>query len=191
MRFVRTAVPALPPVMRRVRRAVMAAGSALAALLLAVGSAQALTLTGSGEVIDSDLILLDGHRVYLLGVESIEANQTCEVDGRPWECYPAAFRMLQTFVAEGPLTCEVVSGPDFLLQVIATCTVAGEDIGERLVRSGFAVAIPAETAAYDEAMATAQAERVGLWQGRFWLPAEWRAATGILADRPAFRPAAP
>ena len=163
-----------------------------AAFLAATGwSAAAMTITGIAEVRDSDLILIDGYRVYLLGAESVEAGQPCIIGGRTWECYPAAVRQLQTIMSEGVATCEVVSGPNFLLEVIARCTVHGDDVSERFIRSGFAVTVTAETDAYAGALAAAQAAGVGFWQGTVVAPAEWRAANGILAGRPTFRPIAP
>jgi endonuclease YncB( thermonuclease family) len=164
------------------------ASLAFAALIAATPASFALTITGAGEVLDSDLIRVNGYRLYLFGVESVEFGQGCEIRGQLWDCFPAAVRALQTIVAEGPLTCDILSGPNFLDEAIARCMVNGQDVAERLVRAGFAVAIPSETDAYVAAMNDAQARAVGLWQGPFAPPAEWRAAAGILADRPAYRP---
>jgi endonuclease YncB( thermonuclease family) len=174
---------------RKMRRTV----AALAVILAGLGiiPAHALTLTGTAEVIDADLLLLDGHRVFLLGVESVEEGQLCGIDNQAWECWPAAVRMLQTIAGEGEMTCEVISGPNFLSEVIAICTVGGEDVGARLVRSGFGLPIPEETDAYRDEMEAAQSEHIGLWQGTFYTPAEWRALNNRFADRPAFRPLAP
>jgi endonuclease YncB( thermonuclease family) len=153
--------------------------------------AHALTLTGVAEVIDADLLILDGHRVFLLGVESVEEGQGCLIDNQPWECWPAAVRMLQTIADEGVMTCEVISGPNFLAEVIAWCTVNGEDVGARLVRSGFGLPILEETDAYVDEMEAAEAEGIGLWQGIFHDPAYWRQLYARFSDRPTFRPVAP
>jgi endonuclease YncB( thermonuclease family) len=59
--------------------------------------------------------------------------------------------------------------------MIAVCLINGEDVGERFVRSGFGVTIPAETDRYEAAQAEARASGVGLWQGVFTPPAVWRA----------------
>jgi endonuclease YncB( thermonuclease family) len=161
-------------------------------LMLAVATpAHALTLTGVAEVIDADLLVLDGHRVFLLGVESVEEGQICGIDDQPWECWPAAVRMLQTIAGEGEMTCEVISGPNFLSEVIAWCTINGEDVGARLVRSGFGLPILEETDAYLDEMEAAQAEGIGLWQGTFYDPAVWRELYARFADRPTFLPVAP
>ncbi len=160
-------------------------------MIAATSPANALTLTGVAEVIDADLLILDGHRVFLLGVESVEEGQVCGIDNQVWECWPAAVRMLQTIADEGEVTCEVVSGPNFLSEVIAWCTINGQDVGARLVRSGFALPILEETDAYLDEMEAAQAEGIGLWQGTFYDPAAWRELYGQFPDRPTFRPLAP
>lgn len=159
--------------------------------LASVSPALAETIAGEAEVVDSDILQIGDYQVYLLGVESVEEGQTCLIDGDPWECWPAAVRALQTIAEQGPVTCEVISGPNFLDQVIAQCFVNDEDIGEAFVRSGFGLAIPAETTIYDAVEDEAEASGVGLWQGQFYDPAAWREQARIFADRPTFRPNAP
>jgi len=166
----------------------------IAALLATAACASpvlALTITGRAEVVASDLFTLDGHRVFLFGAESVEDGQPCLIGMRQWECYPAAVRQLQTILDEGVVTCEVMSGPNFLMEVIARCTVNDTDVADRLIRAGFAMPVPAETDAYAAALAEAQAAARGFWQGTVVPPAEWRAANRILAGRPQYRPVTP
>jgi len=170
-------------------RARRLASVAAAFLVLGAAPASALTLTGIAEVIDSDLLVLDGHRVFLLGVESVEEGQVCGIGSEPWECWPAAVRALQTIAGLGEMTCEVISGPNFLSEVIALCSVNGEDVGESLVRAGFGLPILEESDAYLDEMEAARAEGIGLWQGTFYEPAVWRELYGRFSDRPTFRPA--
>lgn len=161
----------------------------LSALLLiaAAGPAAALEIAGRAEVLDSDILRVDGYRVFLLGVESVERGQLCVIDGRPWECWAAAVRALETIVAEGETVCQAASAPDVLNQVIARCRVNGEDIGARFVHAGYGLALVDETAVYAAEEATARAAAIGLWQGSFLSPAEWRRRNGIVAaERPAF-----
>jgi endonuclease YncB( thermonuclease family) len=160
----------------------------IAALLVSAPPAFALTLTGNAEVVEADVLRLEGYRVYLFGAESVEPRQLCSINGQTWECFAAAVRMLQTIVSEGEVSCDVKSGPDALNQLIALCTVNGEDIGERMVRSGFAITVPDETDAYADEMAAAQEEGIGLWQGQFMAPHDWRLANGIFIERPRYVP---
>lgn len=162
----------------------------LTALMISAPSAFAWTLRGTPEVVESDVLRLEGYRVFLFGVESVEPRQLCYINGTPWECFAAAVRELQTIVSEGEVVCDVLSGPDGLRQVIAACTVNGEDISKRFVRSGFAVTVPDETEAYEEDQAAARDEGIGLWQGTFMAPPAWRQSNGIFIGRPRYAPPA-
>ncbi len=164
------------------------AAVAVSAMLATAFPALAQTLTGAAEVVDSDRLVLEGYNVFLVGVESVEADQTCDIGGEEWECYSAAVRALQTIVGQGTTTCEVLSGPNFLDELTARCEVAGSDVGAQFVGTGFGLAISSETHDYDAAQKVAQDSGIGLWQSSFTSPGEWRQANSIFADRPSFRP---
>ncbi len=139
---------------------------------------------GNAVAIEADVIAIDGVRLLLFGIDTVEPPQTCTIDGQPWECWPAAVRQLQTFLGEGPVTCTAVRPPDVFRRVLALCEQGSGSLNERLVRSGFALAVPDEMPGYVEVEAAARAERIGLWQGRFQLPSEWREDRGIQVRRP-------
>ncbi|MGD9739955.1 MAG: thermonuclease family protein [Bauldia sp.] len=142
------------------------------------------TYVGTAEAIEADVILVDGTRILLFGVDAVEPPQTCFIDGQPWECWPAAMRQLQTYIGEGPTTCTGVRPPDIFGRILALCEVGGESLNERMIRSGFAVAVLDEVPEYAAAEEAARNERVGLWQGQFQLPEEWRLNRGIQVRRP-------
>lgn len=153
------------------------------ALALA-GPVAAEVIEGEGTVVDSDVVEVDGKRVMLFGLESIERNQACRMNGQPWACYAAAARQLEYLVSLGPLTCETEGKADRYGRYLARCAINDKDLGEEFVRSGFAVARPDETDAYIAAEREAKAAKVGLWQGKFDRPTEFRFANGIFVDRP-------
>jgi endonuclease YncB( thermonuclease family) len=150
----------------------------LAALLFAMvwaSAAEAVTATGVAQAVKPYAFSLEGYTVYLVGVDSVEQGQTCTIDRRTWDCWAAAMRQLDTILSEGVVTCESVVGPDARQQIIAFCTVNGEDVGERFVRSGFGLSLVRETSRYEDVQAEAQSARRGLWQGEFAPPMVWRA----------------
>ena len=59
-------------------------------------------------------------------------------------------------------------------RVLATCRVGGEDIGDAVVRAGWAVA----DLRYAGAVLEARRAGRGIWSGRFIDPAEWRRTGG-------------
>lgn len=159
---------------------------AIAAFLLSwAGAASAAeTVSGQAVAVDSDVIEVAGRRVMLHGLESVERNQTCRIDGILWECWPAAVRQLEILLSEGPVTCEPVAEPDVYGRLLAHCRLNGKSLNEAFVRSGFAVARADETDAFVAAEKSAEAERIGLWQGEFMRPTDFRTSVGILVDRP-------
>jgi endonuclease YncB( thermonuclease family) len=161
---------------------------ALAAALSApVAAAQAATISGSAEVIKPYSFTLGDYEVFLLGVDSVEAKQTCTVNGRIWECWAAAQRQLQTLLSEGEVTCESVVEVSSPKRMIASCTLNGQDVGLQFVQSGFGLALPQETARYGDAQANARVAGIGLWQGTFTTPSVWRELPiRPQSDRPEF-----
>ena len=59
---------------------------------------------------------------------------------------------------------------------VASCSVDGADIGEWMVRQGWALAYRHFSKKYVPAEEEAQRERRGIWRGRFMKPWEWRKA---------------
>jgi endonuclease YncB( thermonuclease family) len=159
---------------------------ALLALAIALYAAQAEAkqISGPAQVVDSTVIEIDGQRVMLFGIDSVMRKQNCTLDGKVWQCWAAAVRDLQTLVDQGPATCEAVGEPDVYGRLLARCTINGQSLNEQLVRRGYAIARPSETKDYVAAEAEAKEKKVGLWQGQFVNPSEFRRMAGIFVDRP-------
>jgi len=157
---------------------------ALCVLLATVLPGSGAMLVGQVSVIDSDVLDLNGQRIMLYGLESVERGQTCFIDGTAWDCYPAAVRQLETLVAEGPVECEQVGDPDRYRRILAYCRINGKDLNEAFVASGFAVARPDETDRFVAAEKAAKEAGLGLWQGKFLRPSDYRVSVGIMVDRP-------
>jgi len=154
------------------------------AMAIVTTQIQANQITGSAKAVDSAVIEIDGQRIMLFGIDSVMRKQSCTVDGKIWQCWAAAVRYLQTVVDQGPATCEVVGEPDTFGRVLGRCSINGQSMNERLVREGYAVARPNETSEYVAAEADAKERKLGLWQGQFLRPSEFRKRAGIFVDRP-------
>jgi len=151
---------------------------------MAATPVQAKEIVGPAKAVDSATVEIDGQRIMLFGIDSVMRKQNCTLDGKVWPCWEAAVRDLQTLVDQGPATCEVVGDPDVFGRVLARCAINGESLNEELVRRGYAVARPSETQDYVAAERAARESKVGLWQGQFQAPAEFRRSRGIFVDRP-------
>ncbi|MCW5696400.1 MAG: thermonuclease family protein [Bauldia sp.] len=141
-------------------------------------------VTGEVVVVDSDALMLGETTILLFGLDSIDRGQFCRIEGKMWECHAVAVRELEMISSLGTVICEVLSERDVYRRVLGTCSIDGLDLGEMLVRSGFAVARPDETDAYVAAEEAARAGGVGLWRSDFVLPADYRVLNLITETRP-------
>lgn len=151
---------------------------ALALLLLPAVSAAAEPLLGRVSVIDGDTVeFTRGSRVRLWGIDAPESSQTCtEVNGAPWRCGAAAANALSAFIGVRNVQCQS-RGTDQYRRTVATCAVAGVDLGAWLVQSGWA--LPYERyshGTYRPQERVAQTAHAGLHRGTFINPWDYRHA---------------
>lgn len=134
------------------------------------------TIVGPITVMDTDVVMVDGERFFLFGIEAFEREQTCFLNGQPWACGSIAYRELEIIVAEGEAKCVRRQDPDprRAQSPWATCTVNGLDIAEEMARRGMALAIREQTEAYVAAEEAAEANEAGIWQGLFVPPWVYR-----------------
>ncbi|MBW8267890.1 thermonuclease family protein [Caldovatus aquaticus] len=130
-------------------------------------------LQGAARVVDGDTLEVMGRRVRLYGIDAPESDQDCERDGRAYACGAAAARALADLVAGREVRC-AGRGEDRYGRTIAVCRANGTDLGEAMVRSGWAVAFRRYAEDYAAAETAARREGRGLWAGRFEAPEDWR-----------------
>lgn len=146
-------------------------------LLLLLTSSPALAsdpIIGQATVIDGDTIEIHGEHIRLNGIDAPESRQMCgRSDGSQYRCGQAAAFALANWIARSVVSCEP-HGHDRYRRVIATCYVRGEDVGRRMVRDGHALAFRRYSPVYVPDEEQAQAAKLGVWQGRFVAPWDWR-----------------
>ncbi|WP_349626966.1 thermonuclease family protein [Bradyrhizobium sp. UFLA03-84] len=105
------------------------------------------------------------------GIDAPESKQSCrDEDSLPYRCGAKAANNPDAFIAQRPVSCAPVS-LDPYGRTVAACTVGGVDLGEWLVREGFAL----DWAHYSHGRhSTPQrdAERAGrgIWAGSYVAP---------------------
>ncbi len=132
-----------------------------------------LVTAWNARAIDGDSLRVGGQEIRLLGIDAPELFQTCrDASGREWACGREAHRQLHALISRGRLNC-VSRAKDRYGRVLATCS-AGQvvDLGEAMVRAGFAVIFM--SGQYQAAEARARAEKRGIWQGYFERPQRYR-----------------
>lgn len=157
-------------------------------------------IEGRARAIDGDTLEIGGRMIRLQGLDAPESAQLCEdAEGKNWRCGAAATAALDALIhGKGevlssalPLTITCQQDPrdaeDRYGRALAMCRAGDIDINLAMVQGGHAVAYRRyldwrdgsprpHKAAFLAAEDEARRARRGLWQGRFTLPEEWRAA---------------
>ncbi len=153
--------------------------SSVVAVFLAVsvaGPAVAQQVKGRANVTSGDTIVVDRKSIRLAGIDAPELDQYCENEfGRPFQCGMQALDALRTMVGRLAVTC-VVDGQDDDGANRGTCYAGDLNLNTRMVRTGWAVARPAERPDYEYLEKIAKREKAGIWALKFEDPAAWRAA---------------
>ena len=138
------------------------------------------TFIGDARVIDSDSLRVEGQEIRLFGIDAPEFNQTCKLSGRQnsYNCGRKSASRLKSLVTNADIRCEG-SERDKYERFLAICWVGDVEINRIMVSDGWALAFGAY---YSEEVA-AQESRLGLWQGEFHSPSEWRQNARNAHDR--------
>ena len=146
-----------------------------AALVLLLPSlASAADITGAARIREADTIQIGNSRIRLSGIDAPSVDQLClNNKGDRWTCGIAARDELIRHTEGRNWTCHV-GQTDRRGRSLARCEVDGEDIQRWLVRSGWALAYTRFSRDYEADEAQAREAKVGMWQGAFIAPWDWR-----------------
>lgn len=162
----------------------------LVAAILLLGEQEQMTpairVTGPARVIDGDTLEIVDRRIRLLGVDAPEHGQICrDATGEGWPCGVQARLALTDFLGTHAVSCRI-AGQDRYDRDLGHCALKGADLGDWLVRHGWAIPFGDGESAYEAARRAAEAGRKGLWIGTFDPPSAWRrthASTSYNKDR--------
>lgn len=153
----------------------MRSALAFAVAIALSGPVCAQVFLGKPVAIDGDTVATGETRIRLYGIDAVERDQTCSIDGEVWACGEAAKSALAEFLQTGQLSCKA-TGTDVYDRTVATCRVGSMDLGLAMIESGLAVALPNAPQSYFTAEAQQRETRNGIWRSQFVTPAEYRAA---------------
>jgi len=129
--------------------------------------------------IDGDTLRAgDGAEYRIFGIDAPELRQTCtEANGKSWLCGRAAKAKLTTLIKDGNVNCEA-RATDRFGRTVAVCSAEGvPDLGEALVRNGYAIDLGSAAGdPYASAETEAKDAKRGIWRGTFDRPSDWRQA---------------
>lgn len=134
----------------------------------------AVSHAASVRVADGDTIEFGGQRIRLQGIDAPELYQECrDAAGRNWSCGRRARVELRKLIGNEAVQCEA-HAKDRFGRSVAVCRAGGRDLGEAMVRSGWALAYPDWASPYGAAQSEARSRKAGLWAGPFENPRAWR-----------------
>jgi endonuclease YncB( thermonuclease family) len=147
---------------------------ALALLLLLPALAQAADISGVPKIREGDQVTIGSSRIRLGGIDAPSVDQLClDTQGERWTCGVAARDELIHHAADKTWTCHV-SQVDRRGRSVARCEVDGEDIQQWMVKNGWALSYARFSHDYDADEKAAREAKVGMWQGAFIAPWDWR-----------------
>ena len=140
------------------------------------------TIIGKATVIDGDTIKINGVKIRLFGIDAPEKKQLCQkafLDinfislKKKYDCGEISTLKLKKLIENENINC-VINGEDFFKRKIGICFRNKLDINSWMVRTGLAVAYIKYSKKYYQDQIQAEAEGLGLWQGDFEMPWDWR-----------------
>lgn len=130
---------------------------------------------GVARVINGDTLEIDGSYFKLYGIDAPESNQSCaDRQGRSYACGRDAALWLKNWILNNELECRVMQ-QDERGNMVGTCSLGQYDLGAALVNAGWAVSYTKYTDVYAPYEYQAKLNKRGLWQGKFYMPWDWRA----------------
>ena len=147
-------------------------------IFVAAWASGALAQEGPARVIDGDTLDIAGERIRLHGIDAPEKDQTCSIDGQKWACGVAAWGYLVQLLAGQPVRCEA-RDVDQYGRTVAVCFADDQDINAAMVAEGWALAYQEYSVDYVPQERGAQAAGLGMWQGEFVPPWDWRRGTKL------------
>ncbi len=129
----------------------------------------------TARVVDGDTLALpDGRRIRLFGIDAVESHQSCtRRGGATWACGEAARTALQALVTGG-VSCQTRDRDRYGRDVGLCVNAAGRDVGDAMVRDGWALAYRTYSHMYVEAETAARLAERGIWSGGFVAPGDYR-----------------
>ena len=142
------------------------------------------SITGQASIIDADTLEIHGERIRLEGIDAPESGQRCySAANKLYRCGAAAANALDKWIGNATVTC-TIDGTDRYNRLLGTCQARGVDMQEWLVENGHAIAYRQYSTQYVPAEHRAAGARVGIWEGRFVNPAEWRKGLRMEGEKP-------
>ena len=131
---------------------------------------------GQISVVDAVLIFINNEKIRLYGIDAPEIKQYCYIEKEAWPCGKQATEYLKNLlkdISPPSLYCEI-SSKDRYGRSIGVCYIEDKNINSNLVESGRALAYQQYSKDYINVEKLASKKKIGIWQGEFIEPWNWR-----------------
>ena len=136
--------------------------------------ADQLSIKGYPRIIDGDTIEIDETKIRFHGIDAPEIKQKCiDENENFWLCGIKAKKALIEIIGSNQVRCEGTKR-DRYNRLIAKCYIKNKDIESLMVINGWAVAYIKYSLDYISEENQARENKVGIWNGKFIVPNEWR-----------------
>lgn len=135
------------------------------------------------QIVDGDTLKLDGTTYRINGIDAPEYGQKCRESGKgTWPCGKEAVSKLEALAASGAVSCEPLEDDQFGRKV-ADCFAGSVNLGQAMVRTGYAWAFVRYSDKYVGEEQLARSEQIGIWQGKTQPAWEYRAKRWEVAEQ--------
>ena len=141
---------------------------------------------GVPRIIDGDSLEINDNKIRLLGIDAPEKKQICKKPyfiisfwwtffsfKKNYECGIMATNKLKKLIDNKTIKC-ISENKDRYNRYLSTCYLKKIDINSWLVKNGYAVAYRRYSKKYILDEQHAKKNKLGIWQGTFQNPEEWR-----------------
>jgi endonuclease YncB( thermonuclease family) len=132
--------------------------------------------SGKALAIDGDSLKVDGKEVRLMGIDAPEYSQNCfDAQDKEYACGHASQKFTANLVDGKEVTC-FYAQKDVYNRFLAKCFIGEVSVNEEILKNGMAViySFASSDSNMEELEKSAKKNRVGIWQGKFQLPKEYR-----------------
>ncbi len=129
---------------------------------------------GQVKVLDGDSLEIGEQRIRLYGIDAPELYQKCKTkNNQDWNCGRESKAFLKEFIGTDSIECHEIE-QDKYKRMVSICYKDDENINEAMISSGMAIVYKKYSNDFIKAETKAKALRIGLWQGKFMKPWNWR-----------------
>jgi len=147
-----------------------------------VKSQEPKIISGLAKVIDGDTIKIEKKKIRLFGIDAPESNQLCKKIwlsilflsfNKDYPCGEVSTNKLKIKINNKFIICKS-NNKDRYNRFIAECYKNKTNINKWMVLNGHAVAYRKYSKKFVAQENLAKKEKLGLWEGTFEMPWEWR-----------------